>query len=110
MAGFFGLFGGKNKDEAYFLGEDDSKTLGNLDYMRTPNKSRRTFPKTLKNPNGFEINNEISAMTIREITENGVTKPKTTNQPSSSFSSNNNSRSSDKNLDMWRSMAKDMRK
>lgn len=117
MAGFFGLFGGKNKDEAYYLNEDDAKTLGNIDYMRTPNKSRRTFPKTLSNPDGFEINNEISAMEMREITENGVAKPKTNqsnnsqSNGSSSFSSSNNKRRpSDNGMDMWRNIAKDMRK
>jgi len=119
MAGFFGLFGGKNKDEAYYLDADDAKTLGDINYMRTPNKSRRTFPKTLKNPEGFEIENEISAMEMREITENGVAKPKSINQSNnngnSQSQSNGNSsfsnkrRPSDNGMDVWRNMAKDMR-
>lgn len=118
MAGFFDLFRGKNKDEAYYLEADDAKTLGNINYMRTPNKSRRTFPKTLTNPEGFEIENEVSAMEMREITENGVAKPKTINQSNnnnsqsngnSSFSSNKR-RPSDNGMDVWRNMAKDMRK
>jgi hypothetical protein len=119
MAGFFGLFGGKNKDESYYLDSDDAKTFGNINYMRTPNKSRRTFPKTLTNPDGFEIENEVSAMEMREITENGVAKPKTINQSNngnsqsqsngnSSFSSNKR-RPSDNGMDVWRNMAKDMR-
>lgn len=119
MAGFFGLFGGRNKDESYYLDADDAKTLGNINYMRTPNKSRRTFPKTLKNPNGFAIENEVSAMELREITENGVAKPKTinpsngtsqsqSNAGSSSFSSSR--RPGDSGMDTWRKMAQDMRK
>jgi hypothetical protein len=127
MAGFFGLFGGKDKyvDEpdnstpeeqsgAYYLNSDDAKTLGNIDYMRTPNKSRRTFPKTLKNPNGFELNTEVSAMELREIAENGaatngsnaVPQP----QANNTNGATNSRRRADNNMEMWRNLARDMRK
>ncbi len=59
MAGFFGLFGNKTKyvdepmdmsapepKEAFYLEPDDAKTLGDIDFMRTPITIRRTFPKT----------------------------------------------------------------
>ena len=60
MAGFFGLFGKKTKyvdepqqnissaqsSEDFYLSSDDAKTLGDIEYMRTPKAVRRTFPKT----------------------------------------------------------------
>ncbi|WP_228015069.1 hypothetical protein [Synechocystis salina] len=62
MAGLFGLFGKKaryvedtetppsaqpEKKEAFFLETDDAKSLGNAEYMRTPIKIKRSFPKPL---------------------------------------------------------------
>lgn len=43
MAGFLGLGG---SSESYFLEPDDAKTMGDIDYMRTPKKVKRTFAKT----------------------------------------------------------------
>ena len=43
MAGFLGLGG---SSESYFLEPDDSKTMGDIDYMRTSKKVKRTFPNT----------------------------------------------------------------
>ncbi len=61
MAGFFSnLFGRKNNDseqpkEAFFLESDEAKSLGDLDYMRTPNVIRRTFPKSASSPGHKEL-------------------------------------------------------
>ncbi|WP_052055420.1 hypothetical protein [Myxosarcina sp. GI1] len=46
----------------FFLSPDDSQTLGDIDYMRKAKKVRKTFPKTLKNTEGFEITVETSSM------------------------------------------------
>ena len=43
MAGFLGLGGG---GESFFLDADDAKTMGDIEYMRTPKKVKRTFAKT----------------------------------------------------------------
>ena len=74
MAGFFGLFGNKTKyvdepmdlsapepKEAFYLEPDDAKTLGDIDFMRTPITIRRTFPKTASNKKGGESIKQISS-------------------------------------------------
>ena len=43
---------GKND---FFLEPDDAQTLGDINYMRKSVRVRRTFPKTLKNKDGFAI-------------------------------------------------------
>ncbi len=46
----------------FFLSPDDSQTLGDIDYMRKAKKVRKTFPKTLKYKDGFEVSIESSSM------------------------------------------------
>ncbi len=89
MAGFFGLFGSKTKyvdeegttqevqesSESFFLSPDDAKSFGNIDYMRTPKKIRRTFPKTKSNQN-TEYINEVASIKI-----DGTSAPQATTQP-----------------------------
>ncbi|MDX2242672.1 MAG: hypothetical protein NW224_18445 [Leptolyngbyaceae cyanobacterium bins.302] len=140
MAGFLsGLFGGKKKDEAsvqpevrtprengqaYYLDADDAKSYGNVDYMRTAKKVRRTFPKTVNNQE-IELEREVSSMTMSNG-KLGTQVPKVSigSTVISSTSTSNGSvngsvptdaevaqrRKSDSSLDMFRSMAKDIRK
>jgi hypothetical protein len=126
MAGLFGLFGKKAKyieeidpnapkegvkKEAFFLETDDAKSLGNAEYMRTPFKIKRSFPKIMGSE-GAEIVREVSAMEAKKIQANG--EPVSTPKPSSSEVAptpiNNDRRSSDNSLDMFRKMAKDLKK
>ena len=62
MAGLFG------KGEEYFLDEDDSKSFGNIDYMRTSKVTRRTFPKTASNQVG-EIVKQVSATEDQKVSD-----------------------------------------
>ena len=65
MAGFLGLFGGKKDDsdkEAFFLDSDESKSLGDIEYMRTPNTVRRTFAKKAGEAEHKEYVQEVTAM------------------------------------------------
>ncbi|MGB3494365.1 MAG: hypothetical protein WBA57_16680 [Elainellaceae cyanobacterium] len=99
---------------AYFLKPDDAKTFGDIDYMRTSKTVKRTFAK------GDARVRQISAMNEAEV--NGTTgfsqPPKPTAQPApqtetSTFkpsSSETKRRSPDSNMDMFRNMAKDIRK
>ena len=52
-------------DKDFFLSPDDAMTMGDIDYMRTSKRTRRTFPKTLKNKDGFAIENEVSSLEDR---------------------------------------------
>ena len=49
-------------DKDFFLSPDDAMTMGDINYMRTSRRTRRTFPKTLKNKDGFALENEVSSM------------------------------------------------
>ncbi len=134
MAGFFGLFGGKKKDEvsaqeqanngqAYYLNMDEARTYGDLNYMRTVKKVRRTYPKTVNNAE-IEMEKEVSSMTMNNG-ELGAQVPKVsmgsivTSTPAETTNGNGaaptNSevtarRKADSSMDMFRNMAKDIRK
>lgn len=139
MTGFIrGLFG-KGKQEiapdvepkqqknegAYFLDPDDAKTFGDIDYMRKAKTVKRTFAK------GSARVRQISAMDDQEVNENGSVAPKPSSSTSmgmgspstngqssqSSFSSSQSSTprrtadsGSDSSMDMFRNMAKEIRK
>ncbi|MEL6929388.1 MAG: hypothetical protein AAFO95_12230 [Cyanobacteria bacterium J06600_6] len=49
-------------DKDFFLSPDDAMTMGDIEYMRTSKRTRRTFPKTLSNKEGFAIENEVSSV------------------------------------------------
>lgn len=126
MAGLFGLFGKKTKyvdepngevpqeekKEAFFLKSDDAKSLGNAEFMRKPNTIRRTFPKR-PGGKGAEIIQEISSMEKTRAGSNGVvskesTAPKAESSPAAAV--NTERRRSDNSMDMFRQMARDIKK
>jgi hypothetical protein len=78
MAGFFSnLFGRKNNDndqpkEAFFLESDEAKSMGDMDYMRTPNVIRRTFPKTASSPEHKELIQSYTATGQNVIKAEGI--------------------------------------
>ncbi|GBF82562.1 hypothetical protein [Aphanothece sacrum] len=127
MAGLFGLFGGKTKyvdepdtntsqdsdnKEAFFLKPDDAKTLGNVEFMRKPNIIKHTFAKR---PGGKHVETvkEISSMKATKVESNGLKPMKPTEskvEASPETSVNTERRSSDKTMDMFRQMARDIKK
>ncbi|HEY9767838.1 MAG TPA: hypothetical protein V6C71_04925 [Coleofasciculaceae cyanobacterium] len=52
-------------DKDFFLEPDDAMTMGNINYMRKATRTKRTFPKTLKNKDGFAFDNEVSSIENR---------------------------------------------
>lgn len=151
MTGFIrGLFGSKSKrngeetpqsKEAFYLPDDDAKTFGDIDYMRSSKRTRRTFPKKIVG----EINeffNEVSSTkkfdqkeqpTLSPFnttplsdaqplngsqsmngSQNGsqpASKPSESSSSSASNSSNSSERRrSDPSMDMFRNMARDIKK
>lgn len=116
------------KPGAFYLDSDQAKTFGDIDYMRTAKSVRRTFPKTKSNPNPAERTTQISAMESMRIEgENGAmlnrqstgsspdpqvdAKPKSPSpaKPDQNGSSANRRRV-DTSMDMFRNMARDMKK
>ena len=53
----------------FFLEPDDAQTFGDINYMRMSKKVRKTFPKTLKNPDGFAIEKSISAEKVSKFSD-----------------------------------------
>jgi hypothetical protein len=129
------LFGSKSKGnaeevirskDAFYLPDDDAKTFGDIDYMRSSKKTRRTFPKKVVG----EINeffNEVSSTKKFDPKDQPTfsspfnTTPLNGSQPtsqpsdSSSSSSSNSSNSaerrrSDPSMDVFRNMARAIKK
>ena len=104
----------------FFLSPDDSQTLGNVNYMRKSVRVRHTFPKNLKNPNGFEIIKEISSSEDKSVTSFNRTNSNniaanSTPQPSLGRSIADRTASSQprpqgSNMDMFRNMAREIGK
>lgn len=107
---------------AFFLDADDAKSLGNIDYMRTPKTVKKTFPG-MAGREGFETVEIVSNQEKR--VEGEPTKPQfsaPTNNGNGNlrngFSANSESetpetngrRQADSSMDMFRNMAKDIRK
>ncbi|MEL6381925.1 MAG: hypothetical protein AAFQ89_05530 [Cyanobacteria bacterium J06626_18] len=131
MTGFIrGLFS-RNKQPgnsgAFFLSDDDAKTFGDIDYMRSNKVVKRTFARK-KGQEEMESVRQISAMDKREVDENGLASksvPQQTSQSSTSaasafdkarsfetpkFERRTSSKSSDDGMDMFRNMAKDIKR
>ncbi|MDY6782544.1 MAG: hypothetical protein SW833_08350 [Cyanobacteriota bacterium] len=96
VAGFFGLFGKKTKyvDDAdnsatsqdsqnnlddFFLGDDDAKSLGNMEGMRSPNA---------------------------DVPQNGANEQ----TRSSGESTKSENRSTDSDMELWRNMARNLKR
>ncbi len=137
MTGFIrGLFGSKksnNKKQApkkrannssgsYYLDPDDAKTMGNMDYMRTPRKVRKTFAKkaddTDSNNEQVEYissmgrsKNEASMQPSTENTESSE-NAKPVFQQEQQFNNNDvaQRRNTDSSMDTFRNMARDIKK
>ncbi|NER00617.1 MAG: hypothetical protein F6K30_28640 [Cyanothece sp. SIO2G6] len=116
--------------DAFFLEPDDAKTFGDIDYMRKSKTIERTFPR------GKAQVSQISSSTYKKVSETAIPNSSSTtsssaSQPSymsqsqkssfqpSSFTpptpSFNQSqpavkRSDDSSIDMFRKMAKDIKK
>jgi hypothetical protein len=119
---------------AFFLDPDDAKTFGDINYMRTAKSIKRTFPKFGNNEAGFEKIVQISALqsiadsdsqaakAMLEISTPTSASPSFAEAPkretvASESNNGNNSNGSkaeqrqlDTSLDMFRSMAREIRK
>jgi hypothetical protein len=116
-------------DKDFFLDPDEAQTLGDVNYMRRSVRVRRTFPKTLKNKDGFEVIKEVSATGNKDFSKfngngNGFADVtfqnpiSSTNGNGSSTETNTNGNSAesfkpkktDTSMDMFRNMARNIGK
>jgi hypothetical protein len=109
-------------NQDFFLSPDDAQTLGNINYMRKSVRVRHTFPKNLKNPNGFEIVKEISSSEgkfvgnlLENISETILSQFTSTNNTNNNPSpepvkSSPRPRIANTNMNMFRNMARSIGK
>jgi hypothetical protein len=100
--------------ESFFLDPDEAKSMGDIDYMRTARKVRKTFPSTKAWGNAFEQEVEVSATEM--VNGNGRLNGQNM-VPSELFQASEEvkdtgtvRRRAATDLDMFRKMAKDIRK
>ncbi|NBD15809.1 MAG: hypothetical protein GVY04_06575 [Cyanobacteria bacterium] len=138
MVGFIKkIFGGKSDDnnenkekpkrekqKTFFLDPDDAKTYGDIDYMRQSRTVKRSFPKSVGNPEGGEQVEEVSSLEKKSLSKQK--NPQTQSEKSSQSSEQTTQegqmysakddpkiqerRQSDSSLDMFRNMARDIKK
>lgn len=98
----------KQKSDAYYLTPDDAKTFGDIDYMRMAKSVRRTFPKEKMGKNNAFVQ---SVSALEKATGESYTSLAQGNQSSAQTNQEvAERRRTDTNLDMFRNMARDIRK
>ncbi len=101
----------RQKGGAYFLDPDDAKTYGDIDYMRTARKVRKTFMG-----GSVEMIEEISATEKRRLNDqkpsksNSETSTPAPASPSESATPQFERRRASSEMDLFRNMAKDLGK
>jgi hypothetical protein len=124
MTGFIrGLFNKKQADDietpapvvtesedanSFFLDADSAKTFGDIDYMRTPKSVRKTFPKKGDSKEGAEMEEVISS--VEKVSESVSFVKKVEPQVSPSPKASDRRPKTDSSMDMFRNMAKDIKK
>jgi hypothetical protein len=106
-------------ESAFYLDPDDAKSYGNIEYMRSSKTVRRTFARKAGEIGEKERIWSVSAMEAIRLQENGLPQQKspqadTFSQPVINPVNNQEPslerRKVDTSLDMFRQMAKDMKK
>lgn len=130
MTGFIrGLFSRNNKQSraakpkqtgAFFLSEDEAKTFGDIDYMRSTKVVKRTFARKKGQTEEMESVRQISALSSQELDERGLATPKEEKKETPSFQQTQSNQETsefqrrtaktDTSMDMFRNMAKDIKK
>jgi hypothetical protein len=92
--------------DAFFLDSDEAKTFGNLDYMRTSRQIRHTFPKQAVGKDNASVK-VVSAMEAKRASEMAQASQADQVVPTGSQSER---RKADSSMDMFRNMARDIKK
>lgn len=97
----------QQKAEAFFLSPDDAKTYGDIDFMRSAKSIRRTFPKGKTGADNAFVQS-VSSLEKQAgqafITSNSAEAQAAQNAEATER------RRADTSMDMFRNMARDMRK
>lgn len=123
MTGFIrGLFGGNGKQRqapapeekgAFYLSSDDAKSYGNIEYMRSAKTVKRTFARKKGITGELESVKQVSALGSVRLNEYGVPDSRSAEVVTEArieSAPKVQRRQSDSSMDMFRNMAKDMKK
>lgn len=91
---------------AYFLDADDAKTFGNVEYMRSSRQIRHTFPKQAVGKDNASVK-IVSATEAKRASELNSAAQTEQVVPTGSQSER---RKADSSMDMFRNMARDIKK
>ncbi|MBW4553858.1 MAG: hypothetical protein KME35_22530 [Aphanocapsa sp. GSE-SYN-MK-11-07L] len=97
-----------NGTGAFFLDADDAKTFGNIEYMRTPKTVKKMFPGTDGSKEMVEI--EVTVSSMQRISDKAVPIFEPTTFAAEQNGANGDRRRADSSLDLFRHMAKDLKK
>lgn len=126
MTGFIrGLFGGNRRPRApkppkengaFFLSEDEAKTFGDIDYMRSNKVVRRTFARKKGVSEAMEAVRQISSLQKQNVNQyGGSDQAKQASTPTFESARTPEAprfqpRKADDNMDMFRNMAREIKK
>jgi hypothetical protein len=99
-----------DNSQAYFLDADQAKTMGDIDYMRTAKTVKRTFPKTVSQPEEQALIQSVSSNQAKLAGQEQQSTLSESNGTTANSAEVLERRRSDNSLDMFRNMAKDLRK
>lgn len=100
---------------AFFLDGTEAGGLGNVEYMKAVKKVRRTFPKTIDQIEELELVQEISALIRTVGGQSSASSSDVMQSEQSQTSTPTNDevaqrRRTDSSMDMFRKMARDIKK
>jgi hypothetical protein len=95
---------------AYYLDFDQARTLGDIDYMRTAKTVKRTYAKSVSQPNQQALIQSVSSSQAKKVGQNQQSVLPESNGATSTAAEGVERRRADSSMDMFRNMAKDLRK
>lgn len=97
----------KLDSDAFFLDADSAKTFGDIDYMRSSKSVRRSYPKEKLGKDNASVKTLSSLAKSSPNLSNGSAPAASPSQPDQPKSDR---RRADSSMDMFRNMARDLKK
>lgn len=102
----------ERKDNTFFLDPDEAKTLGNIEYMRTPRIVKHTF-QDFGSKEKVEVVEQVSSLSKVKLSTEQAKTPETAAEQGSSASSSSGvspRRQGGSDMDTFRNMARSLRR
>ncbi len=99
----------KKKDNTFFLDPDEAKTLGNIEYMRTPRIVKHTF-QDFGSTEKVEVVEQVSSLSKVKLTVEQAKAPEQSSSTSNSSSGAGSRRQGGSDMDMFRNMARSLKR